>query len=76
MPGKENRRAAKQRLQDQGQEDHAEEVEATEEADEAEEIMPFKSKRQRDFLKIHHPNIYRRWKNKYGTKIRKGRKKK
>jgi|TARA_A100001391_G_C5066316_1_gene277278 hypothetical protein len=38
--------------------------------------MPFKSKKQQDFLKIHHPEIYRKWKKKYGTKIKKATKKK
>ena len=32
--------------------------------------MPFKSKRQRTFLKINHPSIYKRWKKKYGVKIK------
>ncbi len=38
--------------------------------------MPFKSKKQQDFLKINHPEIYRKWKKKYGTKIKKVTKKK
>ena len=38
--------------------------------------MPFKSKKQQDFLKINHPEIYRKWKKKYGTKIKKATKKK
>jgi hypothetical protein len=33
--------------------------------------MPFKSKRQRTYLRINRPDIYRRWKMKYGTRIRK-----
>ena len=33
--------------------------------------MPFKSKKQRDFLKINKPKIYNRWKTKYGTKPKK-----
>jgi len=38
--------------------------------------MPFKSKKQQDFLKINHREIYRKWKKKYGTKIKKVTKKK
>ena len=30
--------------------------------------MPFKSKKQKTFLKINKPKIYRKWKKKYGTK--------
>jgi len=33
--------------------------------------MPFKSKKQREYLKINEPGIYRKWKRKYGTKIKK-----
>ena len=33
--------------------------------------MPFKSQKQRDFLKINKPGIYNRWKKKYGVKPRK-----
>jgi len=36
--------------------------------------MPFRSKKQRIFLAIHHPDIYKRWKRKYGTKVRPKRK--
>jgi len=32
--------------------------------------MPFKSRKQRDYLKIRKPGIYRKWKSKYGTKIK------
>lgn len=35
--------------------------------------MPFKSKKQRNFLKWKHPGVYKKWKKKYGTKIRKRR---
>lgn len=31
---------------------------------------PFKSKKQRDYLKINNPKIYKRWKKKYGTKVK------
>lgn len=33
--------------------------------------MPFKSYAQREYLKINKPRIYRRWKKKYGKKIKK-----
>lgn len=33
--------------------------------------MPFKSKKQREYLKINKPSIYKRWKAKYGKKIKK-----
>ena len=33
--------------------------------------MPFKSKKQRTYLKINNPKLYKKWKRKYGTKIRK-----
>jgi hypothetical protein len=33
--------------------------------------MPFKSKKQRAWLAINKPKIYKKWKSKYGTKIRK-----
>lgn len=32
--------------------------------------MPFKSEKQRTFLKINHPDIYKRWKKKYGPEVR------
>lgn len=38
--------------------------------------MPFRSKKQRTWMAINKPEIYKRWKKKYGTKIRKGKKKK
>ena len=38
--------------------------------------MPCKSQKQQDFLKINHPEIYRKWKKKYGTKIKKSKKRK
>ena len=37
--------------------------------------MPFKSKKQKDFLKINKPKIYNRWKKKYGVKVKKSSKK-
>lgn len=37
--------------------------------------MPFRSVKQRNLLRWKHPKIYKRWKKKYGTKIRpKGKK--
>lgn len=38
--------------------------------------MPFRSKKQRDFLKINHPDVYNDWKKEHGTKIKKKKKKK
>lgn len=36
--------------------------------------MPFKSKRQRAYLYMRHPEIARKWARKYGNKVRrKGR---
>jgi len=35
--------------------------------------MPFRSSKQRAFLRWRHPEIYRRWKKRYGLKIRKKR---
>lgn len=32
--------------------------------------MPFRSRKQRAFMFIHHPKIAKRWAKKYGTKIR------
>lgn len=32
--------------------------------------MPFKSKKQRKYLQINKPGIYKKWKAKYGKKIR------
>ena len=32
--------------------------------------MPFKSKKQRTWMAINKPSIYRKWKKKYGVKIR------
>jgi len=37
--------------------------------------MPFKSKKQRDYLKINEPEIYRKWKREHGTKIQPKKKK-
>jgi hypothetical protein len=36
--------------------------------------MPFRSKKQKTWLAINKPKIYKKWKKKYGTKIR-GKKK-
>ena len=36
--------------------------------------MPFKSKKQREFLKINKPEIYKKWKKEYGTAIKPGKK--
>lgn len=33
--------------------------------------MPFKSKKQKIYLAVNKPKIYKRWKKKYGTKIKK-----
>ena len=33
--------------------------------------MPFKSKEQRDFLKINNPNVYKNWVSKHGVAIKK-----
>ena len=33
--------------------------------------MPFKSDKQRTFLKINNPSLYKKWKKKYGTKTKK-----
>lgn len=38
--------------------------------------MPFKSEKQRRFMYAKHPEIAKRWTKKYGSKIRKGKKKK
>lgn len=32
--------------------------------------MPFKSKKQRKYLQINKPEIYKKWKKKYGKKIK------
>lgn len=36
--------------------------------------MPFKSAKQRRFMYARHPKIAKRWAKKYGTKIRRKRK--
>jgi len=36
--------------------------------------MPFKSKKQRAFLAINKPSIYKKWKKKYGVKIKRTKK--
>ena len=38
--------------------------------------MPFKSKKQMIFLKINNPEVYKRWKKKYGLKVKPKKKKK
>ena len=38
--------------------------------------MPFKSKKQMIFLKINNPEVYKKWKKKYGTKVKPKKKKK
>jgi len=38
--------------------------------------MPFKSEKQRRYLWAKHPEIAERWTKKYGSKIRKGKRKK
>jgi hypothetical protein len=37
--------------------------------------MPFKSKKQKEYLKINEPEVYNDWKARYGTKIVPGKKK-
>ena len=37
--------------------------------------MPFKSRKQREYLKINEPEIYKKWKKEHGTKIKKEKKK-
>jgi len=32
-------------------------------------MSPFTSVKQRTWMKIHEPEIYKKWKKKYGTKI-------
>ena len=38
-------------------------------------VMPYRSKKQRAYMHIHHPGIAKRWDKKYGKKIvpKKGR---
>jgi hypothetical protein len=38
--------------------------------------VPFKSVKQRKYLWAKHPEIAKRWTAKYGSKVRKGKKKK
>jgi len=38
--------------------------------------MPFRSKKQRVYLAINEPEVYKRWKKKYGTKVVPKKKKK
>jgi len=33
--------------------------------------MPFKSEKQKKYLAINKPKIYKRWKKKYGAKVKK-----
>ena len=35
--------------------------------------MPFKSKKQREWLKINRPDIYRKWVKKYGKRTKRGK---
>jgi hypothetical protein len=37
--------------------------------------MPYKSKKQRAYLHIHHPKLAKKWDKKYGGKIKRGKKK-
>jgi hypothetical protein len=37
-------------------------------------VMPYKSKKQRAFMHIHHPLIAKKWDKEYGTKIGGGHK--
>jgi len=32
--------------------------------------MPFKSKKQRTYLRINNPKLFKKWQRKYGSKIR------
>jgi len=32
--------------------------------------MPFKSKKQKTYLEINHPKVYKRWVKKYGKKVK------
>ena len=32
--------------------------------------MPFKSKKQREWMKINKPKLYKKWKKKYGKKVK------
>lgn len=36
--------------------------------------MPFRSAKQKKWMKINRPDIYKKWKNKYGIKITKTKK--
>lgn len=36
--------------------------------------MPYKSKKQRIWMHIHEPAVAKRWDKKYGSKIKKGKK--
>lgn len=38
--------------------------------------MPYKSKKQRAYMHIHHPGIAKKWDKRYGGKIQRGKKKK
>jgi hypothetical protein len=38
--------------------------------------MPFKSEKQKKFMYMKHPEIAKKWSEKYGDKIKKGSKKK
>jgi len=36
--------------------------------------MPFKSKKQRNWMRINKPKMYKEWLKKYGKKIKRGKK--
>jgi hypothetical protein len=38
--------------------------------------MPFKSEKQKKYLQINEPEIYKKWKKEHGTKIQPSKKKK
>lgn len=37
--------------------------------------MPYRSKKQRAYLHIHHPKLAKKWDKKYGGKIKRGKRK-
>jgi len=44
------------------------------EGGEIEDNMPFRSKKQRAWMQINKPKLYKKWKKKYGSKIVKKKK--
>jgi len=34
--------------------------------------VPFRSKRQRSWMQLNNPKLYRKWKRRYGVKVRRG----